>query len=163
LLKGRGEPDDGDKDLVINGGFETDEGWDLSSTGHPASYVTSPVYSGNRAAQAWVPAGETGYSSLAQQLVLPDQAPLVLSLWFYPIYPDDDTGDLQYISLKDREGSSHLLWMARQNEEAWLELELDLSIYRGQEVELRFGVKNDGDAAPATLVVDEISLLISGH
>ncbi|MGD9099017.1 MAG: hypothetical protein PVF45_00955, partial [Anaerolineae bacterium] len=145
-------------DLIVNGGFETDEGWDMSTTGYAASYVTAPVHSGQRAGQAWVPAGQHAYSSLAQTIALPAQHTLVLSLWFYPTYEDDDEGDVQYVSLIDSSGTSHLLWLARQDDREWLEMELDLTPYRGQTVTLRFGVRNDGDDATAALVVDDVRL-----
>ena len=149
--------------LIVNGDFETDAGWDMSTTGSPATYVSAPVHNGTRAGQARVPAGTAGYSSLAQTVVLPTQEPLMLTLWFYPVYPDDDQGDLQYISLEDQSGATHILWLARQNDCAWAMLELDLTPYRDQRVTLRFGVRNDGDDAPAALVIDDVRLAVSGQ
>ena len=144
--------------LIVNGDFETDQGWNMTATGYPASYVTAPVRSGQRAGRAWAPQGQSAYSSLAQTIVLPGQHSLVLSFWFYPIFEDDDEGDLQYVSLIDTSGTSHLLWQGRQNDAKWLELELDLTPYRGQTVTLRFGVRNDGDDATTTLVIDDVRL-----
>jgi N-acetylmuramoyl-L-alanine amidase len=149
--------------LLLNGGFETEVGWDLTTTGYDAAYVTAPVHSGQRAGQAQVPAGQAGYSSLAQTVTLPNQQALTLSFWFHPTYDDGDAGDLQYVSLTEENGTSHLLWMARQDDQQWLELELDLSLYHGQTVLLRFGAKNDGDETTATLVVDDVRLEVSGQ
>jgi hypothetical protein len=144
--------------LIVNGGFETDQGWDMTATGYPASYVTDPVRSGQRAGRAWVPKGWVAYSSLAQTVTLPSQHSLVLSYWFYPTFEDDDAGDAQYVSLTDTSGTGHLLWLGRQNDREWLEMELDLTPYRGQTVILRFGGRNDGDDATATLVIDDVRL-----
>jgi hypothetical protein len=149
--------------LIVNGDFENDAGWDMAATGSPATYVHDPVHGGARAGQARPPEGTSGYSSLAQTLALPAQEPLMLTLWFYPIYPDDDQGDLQYISLTDQSGASHILWLARQDDRAWAALELDLTPYREQTVTLRFGARNDGDDAPAALVIDDVRLAVSGQ
>ncbi len=145
-------------DLIPNGGFETDAGWDLLSTGHPAAYVTDPVHAGQRAGQALVPAGQAGYSSLSTSVDLPDQAPLTLSFWFYPMYNDYGAGDLQYVSLTDEQGATYVLWRARQNDRQWLQANLDLTPYQGQSVVLRFGVSNDGDYNTVGLAVDDVSL-----
>ena len=47
--------------------------------------------------------------------------------------------------------------------EKWLELELDLTPYRGQTILLRLGASNDGDNATAALVVDDVRLILPGQ
>ncbi len=145
---------------LVNGGFETDEGWVLNRL---AIYVNEPVHSGSRSVRLGIPPGEPGqyaYSSVSQAFVVPAGPTATLSLWVY-LRSEGDRDDLYYISLYDGSGEYRLLDTWRPGdlpEGTWVERQVDLSPYAGQRVTLYIGVKNDGDEQTAAVYVDDVRL-----
>jgi len=150
-------------DLLVNGGFESDEGWVLNRL---ATYDATNVYSGTRSVRVGIPPGEPGsdaYSSVAQTFTMPACATATLRLWAYPIGEGDDPDDYHYVSLRDESGALHALdgrWQSDARD--WLERQYDLSAYAashaGQAVTLYIGARNDGDDDTASLYVDDVAL-----
>ena len=93
-----------------------------------------------------------------QSVPLPSSAAITLTFWLYPINSKGDEGDLQYVGLLDEEGAWHFLWTDRLDTATWTRYEIALTPYAGQVVNLRFGVKNDGDDDTTTLYVDDVLL-----
>lgn len=144
--------------VIINGSFETDEGWTLNRL---AVYDSSLARSGARSMRLGIPPGEPGqyiYSSVSQTFTVPD-GPVTLSLWVY-LRSTGDRDDLFYISLYDGSGQYRLLDSWRPGdlpEGTWVERRIDLIPYAGQRVTLYIGVKNDGDN-PAAMNVDDVEV-----
>ncbi|MGQ9467385.1 MAG: golvesin C-terminal-like domain-containing protein [Anaerolineae bacterium] len=142
---------------LVNGGFETDEGWTLNRL---AAYDSSLARSGARSMRLGIPPEEPGqnaYSSIAQTFYVPADPTVTLSLWVY-LRSEGDRDDFFYISLYDggRQYRSLDLWRPGDLPEGiWLERMYDLSPYAGQWITLYIGVKNDGDEATAMMNVDD--------
>jgi hypothetical protein len=75
------------QDVIVNGGFEVDQAWELPNTSYPADYSTDQAHSGARSMRTGIVDGPNVYSfSSARQLVdIPADADSA-SLTFY-IYP----------------------------------------------------------------------------
>lgn len=146
---------------IVNGNFETDAGWEILATAHPATYVTAPVHGGTRALRTGIePGGENtySYSSFQQTIALPaDLGSAILTYWWYPA--SDDPDDLQYLLLLDDAGNilDSLLW-TNVDDQTWLSGQTDLTEYAGLALTLRFGTYNDGDGGLALMVIDDVSL-----
>jgi N-acetylmuramoyl-L-alanine amidase len=142
--------------VLLNGGFETDEGWVLNQL---AVYDTVRVHSGLRSARVGIPPGEPGsdaYSSVAQTFVVPSSGAVTLQLWVYPIGEGDDAGDYHYVSLRDEAGGYHALEHWQSDAQEWERRQYDLSPYLGQTVTLYIGTRNDGDDDTTALYVDDV-------
>jgi hypothetical protein len=76
-------------DLITNGGFETDEAWQLPITEYTAAYSTAAAHSGSRSVRTGitVPADNRySYSSARQMVTIPsDATSATLRVWLYPI------------------------------------------------------------------------------
>jgi len=145
-------------DTIVNGGFETDEGWTLN---HLAVYAIDPVHTGLQSARVGIPPGDSGifvYSSMMQVVTLTESSSATLSLWVYTIGEGGDTGDYHYIGILDSEGVYHALDHWQSNAQAWELRQYDLSAYVGQTVTLFVGTVNDGDDDTAALYVDDVAI-----
>jgi hypothetical protein len=145
-------------DVVVNGGFETDEGWGLNNL---AIYATDQVHSGARSARVGIPPGEPGvfaYSSVMQVVTLTEGSSATLSLWVYPIGEEGDTGDYHYIGILDSAGVYHALDHWQSDGQDWELRQYDLSAYVGQTVTIYIGTVNDGDDDTSALYVDDVKV-----
>lgn len=146
-------------DVVVNGGFETNDGWLLNR----AVYTTTLWHSGARSVQTGILPGQPGggsvtYSSVRQPITLTTGTTAILHLWVYPINEGNDNGDDFYISIRDARNNLYTLDKWRSDERAWGERQYDLSPFLGQSVTLYIGVKNDGDNDTAAMFVDDVTL-----
>ena len=106
-------------DVIINGGFESDERWVLN---HLAVYATEKVHSGARSARVGILPGEPvsdTCSSIAQTMALPAGSGATLRLWVYPIGEGNDPGDWHYVGLKDQSGVYHAVEHWPSDARAW--------------------------------------------
>jgi len=145
-------------DVLVNGGFESGEGWVLNRL---ATYDTTRVYSGARSMRVGIPPGEPGddvYSSVSQMVTLPAGSAATLHLWVYPISEGNDPDDLHYVWLSDQGEGHETLDLTTTDGWAWVEREYDLSAYLGQTVTIYIGAKNDGDDDTVALYVDDVTL-----
>ncbi|MCP4592571.1 MAG: hypothetical protein GY842_17705, partial [bacterium] len=140
--------------VLVNGDFETDEGWVLNQLAVYVDVVsgTLHVHSGSRSVRVGIPPGEPGsdiYSSVAQTFVMPSGDTAALRLWVYPIGEGDDPDDWHYVSLRDELGATRSLDHWQSDARAWELREYDLSDQiaqlAGQTVTLYIGTRNDGD------------------
>ena len=168
-------------DLVVNGGFERNAGWQINNTVYPAGYVTFQVYSGARALRAGIvhpPDNRYSYSSAQQTLFIPGGASARLSFQLFatttgtradnlippPIVPTSPldrvqlADDVQLVLLFDSSGRQHVLLFQRQWYSAWQRHSFDLSAFRGQSVTLYFGVFNNGTGGVTGMYVDEVAI-----
>lgn len=157
------------REWLLDGGFESGEGWTIVSTAYsagyvttPAEYVTNPVRSGQRALRVGIAEGANlfSYSSIDQTVTIPAEATSArLSCWVYQASGARDD-DLQYLlALKEDGGYDVLMW-ERTDARAWQQREFALDAYRGQRIALRFGVHNDGRQDLTTMYVDDVSLAV---
>jgi len=145
-------------DVLVDGGFESDEGWALNRL---ATYDTTRVHSGAQSVRVGIPPEEPGndaYSSVAQTVALPAGSEATLQLWVYPVGEENDPDDWHYVSLRDEAGDYHALDHWQSDARAWEQRQYDLSAYLGQTVTLYVGTRNDGDDDTAALYVDDVAL-----
>jgi hypothetical protein len=147
-------------DVLVNGGFESDDAWVLNQT---ASYATLVVHSGARSAHVGIPPDQPGpgawaYASVSQSIALPTGSAATLRLWTYPFWEGDDANDGHYIVLYDQWDGYHLIDIWRSDARAWEQRVYDLSAYLGQTVELYIGTQNDLDDNTASMFIDDVSI-----
>ncbi len=173
-------------DLIINGGFESDVGWDFPTTPYPATYTTAIAHSGSRSAQTGIPGyyNVYSYSSITQSspMVIPSGTTSAkLRLWLYPQSGEAETlslparlaegtkfgeetlsSDVQYVLILDDANRilSYLLWM-RSNARQWVSYEFDLTAFAGRPIKLHIGTYNDGLLGTTAMFVDDVSLEIT--
>jgi N-acetylmuramoyl-L-alanine amidase len=147
-------------DVIVNGDFESDEGWVLNRL---AVYTTGLAHSGARSARVGIPPGEIGefaYSSVMQVIALTEGSSATLSVWVYPIGEGGDSGDAHYIGIWTQVDAYVPLDAWQSNAQNWERREYDLSPYIGQTVTIYIGTRNDGDDDTSTLYVDDVALEI---
>jgi len=154
-------PADGQcRDVIANGGFELDQGWELNK----AAYSSARARHGARSARIGVlPGGSgSGYSSVRQEVALGPGASAVLRLWTYPT-GDVDGVDYHYVvvydaSMDDVTTVIRDIW--RSDDERWTEKAYDLSSYVGRALRVYIGTYNDGADGSAALYVDDVELTV---
>lgn len=165
LLAGCAQPDpiaSGCRNLVVNGDFEQEGGWNIVQTAVPATFTTSQTHQGSRALQLGNDTiASASFSSLSQQIQLPAAArSATLSYWQYPVSGDLDGGDTQSAAIYDETFATiqqTLLWDI-SNQQTWEHKTYDLNQFLGQTIFLYFGVVNDGDNAPTYMFIDDVAL-----
>ncbi|MCB9076512.1 MAG: VCBS repeat-containing protein [Anaerolineaceae bacterium] len=151
-------------ELIINGSFETDEGWIIGDTPVLGSYNTTQVYTGARAFKLGIEKNERdviSYSSVWQKVVIPLEARQVtLKVHIYPISQDYFGGDRQFILvLNDRFQVLETLSSELSNSQKWEARTYDLSDFIGRTVYIYFDVYNQGwTNHPSAMYVDDVSL-----
>jgi len=150
--------------LLVNGDFETTGGWQFGSTPFPARYVTSPVYSGLRAAGLGIPAASANrlaYSSVYQKITIPANAasPVVLRFMRQSSGPADG---LDYREALLLDSAYHYVATLERSyvvgDGQWVERSYNVTAYRGRTLVLYFNVYNNGKATQMWAYVDRISL-----
>jgi hypothetical protein len=154
------QPPDQCPELIRNGGFETGEGWEMPNTPRPAAYTAAQVHSGSRAARLGIEDAAQNlysYSSVQQVVAIPVEATGArLSFWY--LSRAGDSGDYGYVMLQDAALGWRTLSMIRQPSPGWQRVEVDVSLYAGRTVLLRFGVRNDGQDQAMAVYLDDVSL-----
>jgi PKD repeat protein len=172
-------------DLVVNGGFEQQDGWGLPGTVYTATYTTEPVRSGGRAVRVGIvdPADNVAsYSSVRQLVTIPAAATAAtLQVWLYLVSGSSAAAlnapslaattpgpalvpavtDAQYLLILGESGQilETLMWQ-RTDDRRWALHEYDLLDYAGQSIRLHFGASNDGVDTTTGMVVDDVSLAV---
>ncbi|MBC7237521.1 MAG: hypothetical protein H5T69_16890 [Chloroflexi bacterium] len=172
------------RDLVVNGGFETDEAWNIPVTNYTAGYTSSAAYSGLRSMRLGIENNVNdvySYSAVNQQVTIPaDATSAQLSFHIYPwsaepgpiptplprtqaapMMADYLTYDVQYVLLLDQYGNwiDTLLWQASdaRSDQFW---QFDLLGYAGRTIKLHFGAYNNGVNGVTGMYLDEVSLIV---
>ncbi len=171
------------QDILINGGFEANSGWDLPN--NRAAYSDRVVYDGTHSMRVGIDNGPnaSAYSSARQVVTIPaDAISATLQCYVYevsgelagvalspPPSPDwaaDQTdgcpGDAQYLLILEADGSPILerLFWERTNAQHWQFRAFDLTKYQGQTIMLHWGVCNDGEGGRTGMYVDNAALLV---
>ncbi len=150
--------------LLVNGDFETAVGWSFGSTPYPARYMTTPVYSGQRAVGQGLPPGVTNreaHSSAYQKVTIPANAPAPVVLRFarYSGGPADGVDYRETLLLNSSYGYLASLERSKlAGDNKWVERTYDLTAYRGRTVVVYFNVYNNGKGSQMWNAVDQVSL-----
>ena len=173
------------QDILINGNFEADSGWEIPVTRYQASYTDDVVYAGQQAAQAGLVnyINKLAYSSVRQEVTLPaNTITATLRVQVYPVseetnlvsqaqlFPADGlaqatavaAGDAQYGLVLDPDTGETLetIFWQLSNDQVWQTHTIDLSAYAGQTIRLHFGVYNDDLGGRTAVYLDNASLLV---
>ena len=175
-------------DIIVNGGFEADSGWDLPVTPGPAGYSPQIAYHGERSLRVGIvnTSNKHAYSSGRQIVTVPsDTLTATLHCDVYLVSNESvqvslnqafseggvvdnlagavpQAGDAQYLLILEPDASRILnkLFWKLSNSQAWQHYSFDLSAYAGQTIRLHFGVYNDGAGGQTGMYVDNVSLII---
>ncbi len=154
-------------ELVVNGDMERDAGWTFPVTAVQGGYSADRYVSPVRSARLGIVAGANAYaySSMHQSIAvpaLPAGGSWVLSWKAYLLSQPPDTGDLQYVQIRDQDGALHTIWSGKRHEAPrWVTCSYDVSAYADQDIILYFGVKNDGADGITAMYVDDVSMTLS--
>jgi YVTN family beta-propeller protein len=154
--------------------------WETPSTPLPAGYAEDIRYAGAFAMRTGAgPAGPNvySYSSARQWVRIPADADgATLTFWRYPTLGDlaavgmdavdaaellaagPEVADFQYLLAVFADGSFDTLRTWRDNSQAWLLTEVDLSAYAGRSFYLHFGAFNNGAGGRSGMVLDGVSV-----
>ena len=151
--------------LLVNGGFESDEGWVFSNTRWPGSYSTEVVHSGNRSARLGIVDGVDRYSfsSVWQSVTIPaDARRATLTYWVYPISDDVFPTDLQLVLvLNPRFQVITYAHRTLSDAQQWIERSYDMTPFIGRTVTVYFGVVNRGGTGKTSaMYVDDVTLTV---
>jgi C1A family cysteine protease len=156
-------PTPGEMQLIVNGGFETDEAWHIPMTDYPAVYTMERARTGSRSMRLGVSPGANvfSYSSVQQTVDIPGWArEAVLSYYYHPEMVGGDGDRLYFCVLRASDGQSlgcdH--WVDVQQD--WTPRTYDLLDHAGTGVIVRFGMKNDGLADTSTAYLDDVELWV---
>lgn len=155
-------------ELLMNGGFETDEAWQFYRTPLWPTYVGSPhpVRSGARSVMLGnltLP-DALSYSSVRQDVFIPPDAQTArIEFWYWARADNPNDSDRQQFMLLDPVTYARIadLWRPRplHDERQWQREVIDLTPYRGQWVLLYFNVFNNGNGQRTIMFLDDVSLL----
>ena len=156
------------QELIVNGEFETQEGWVFSRTNARAAYQQTPnSISGQQALQLGIPQEKPiqhTWSSAYQTITIPSDAINVkLTFYAYPLSQDLTQNDSKLVWLYAGQPSSNNPplfkgeWNIQTNNQ-WTPFTFNLSDYAGYTVSLFLGVINFNDSARTTLLLDNVSI-----
>ncbi|MBI1877568.1 MAG: S8 family serine peptidase [Chloroflexi bacterium] len=151
-------------ELLLNGGFESDEAWVFGDTPIRGGFETNVKLGGNRSARLGNSSGPDifSFSSVWQRVTIPAEANQVtLRVNVYPVSQDGPgSGDSQTIMiLNSRFGVIKTLSRELSNSQTWENRSYDLSGFKGQIVYIYFSVVNGGRTGrPTAMYVDDVSL-----
>jgi hypothetical protein len=169
-------------EALVNGGFESNSGWEFPITPYPAGYSTAEAHTGSYSARTGItnPADNIySYSSTRQKVSIPtNTTSAYLKFWIkpysgstgvlsLPIKPTigalfNETpmaGDVQYVVVLDSNYYiiETLIWQLSDSR-TWTEYQFNLTAYKGQTIWLHFGTYNDGSNGVSSMFVDDVSL-----
>ncbi len=150
-------------ELIVNGGFESDDAWLLGPSPVMPQYVTYASHTGNRSLVLGITSGANieSFSSARQTVALPASASqLTLSFWAYAMADSPATTDYMEVVLLNATGTTILNkpWQSHNDSRLWNRYAFDLTAWRGQTVQVYFNVYNDGLGGRAAMFLDDVSL-----
>lgn len=154
-------------ELLLGGGFESDEGWAFGDTPIRGGYDTTVKLSGNRSVRLGNVSGPDifSFSSVWQKVAIPAEANRVtLKVNVYPTSQDQPgSGDVQTIMiLNSNFRVIKTLSKELSNSRTWEARAYDVSDLKGQTVYVYFSVVNvGGTGKPTALYLDDVSLVWS--
>ena len=154
-------------ETLVNGGFESGEGWRFGDTKLRGHYTSARAHSGMRSAllgNDFSRANVRSYSSIRQNVFLPaDKTMASLEFWYWND-SDLEPGDYQEVVLLDGRTMRTLkiLWRTNSASSQWEYKRFDISQYLGRNIVVYFNVYNNGGQGRAAMLVDDVSLKVCG-
>jgi hypothetical protein len=157
-------------DILINGGFETSEGWQFGDSPVPAKYTGIGPRTGSRAMQLGIPPEVplvNSYSSI-RQMVMPSYQLRTLTLrWWQWMRseegpnpsPTDWQDRLDVILLSPGGKTIRVVQRMRTNDPGWREATVDITEMAGKSFYIYFNVYNDGGGGRTWMLMDDVSLI----
>jgi len=154
-------------DLIVNGDFESDGGWEeYSSQGlHLISSFPPPsqsYHSGSRG--AYLADYNNAEDRIYQEIALPADAISVTLTYWWQVDTEESSDlprDALTVTLDAPLGTPITVLGVHSNldaEAVWHQAEVDLSAYRGRTVVLRFEARTDG-SLPTGFFIDDVSVI----
>ncbi|MCB0134023.1 MAG: hypothetical protein KDD75_02810 [Caldilineaceae bacterium] len=155
----------GCQQLVLNGGFENGglTSWGTQGQVAPDSSVK---FSGNFSARIGLTAldpNQNVSSEIRQTIVLPNNSDIALSFKYYPRFDlNIADADVQFVDVRRTDGTRiPIIPAAKQNLLTWQSVDnVSLNTVAGQQIELIFGVNNDGVGSRTWMYVDDVSIIV---
>jgi len=169
--------------IMLNSGFEDDDGWVIPITNYTAAYSMDRPRNGDWSIRTGIlptAAPIYSYSSARQQVQIVNNATSAnLSMWVYPISSETNltlaapeltigepvdtqsyAGDFQYILILDQYGNLiESLHVGLSNSQTWTHLSFDLKDYIGwYPIKIHFGTYNDWLGGVSAMYVDDVTL-----
>ncbi len=156
-------PSVGPWQLLVNPGFESDDGWVIPQTVSPAGYTEQIAYTGRRSMR--LGAGDAGnvysYSSVQQTVTIPSWVTYAeLSFRYWPQMGWPDTDEIDLCVLDPLTDVARQCWRWQEFEPSWHTVFYDLTSFAGQTVKIHLGVRNDGLGQAAVVFVDDVELWV---
>lgn len=85
------------QDLITNGGFEDDGGWEIPVTEYTASYTTSNYYTGDRSMRTGIVKtshNKLSYSTFHQKVSIPEDSTATLTAYLYRMSEEPDATNI---------------------------------------------------------------------
>ncbi len=173
-------------ELIVNGGFESNSGWNIPTTEYKAGYSTTQEHTGSRSMRTGIVAAADNrysYSATNQKVTIPANATSAkLYIWLFPQStetsttlaaapqvgdkPDfseaTDSSDAQYVLILDQNGNilETLVWM-RSNNRYWTQHQFNLTKWAGWTIQVHIGTYNDGKSGVTAMYADDVSLQVT--
>ncbi|MFQ5874402.1 MAG: hypothetical protein ACE5JL_11455, partial [Dehalococcoidia bacterium] len=154
-------------ELIVNGGFETDEAWHIPpAVPCPAQYTAEDKHGGQRSMLLGIkPPMADAYclSSVRQTIAIPaDATSATLSFWHKPFTEDAIWSDRQEALILDSNDKPlATLMRLNSNSRAWTYQTYDLMPYAGRVIKVYFDVFNNGLGNKRTwMYLDDISVKV---
>ncbi len=151
-------------ELLVNGGFESQDAWVLGVTPLTPQYMTYTKHGGDKSLALGIVQGGNvqSYSSARQTVTIPaDAGKVTLSAWIYAMADGAVTTDYMELALLSADGGTILdkPWYSRNDSRTWNQMTFDLSRWRGRTLQVYFNVYNDGLGGTAGMFLDDASLV----
>ncbi len=160
------------QEIIVNGGFETDDAWQFNAAPEVGGYTTAVAHSDQRSVKLGILPPDPiqyGYAIVSQPITIP--APISqarLSFWYWPRRQDGSgslTHSRQFVNLLDGHGQLlEKLIESSADAPDWQYAAFDVTKYASQTLTIEFGVFHDGDAVHGkrtALFVDDVSLAVA--
>ena len=151
--------------IIQNGGFESSSSaWTYSGTSRP-SRTTKQRHSGSYSLKVGTSSGQQGDSSAYQMVTIPSSAHRAkLSFYYWPASNDSSTYGWQEADIVDSNGQVlQQLFINTTNDQTWIQVNFDLSSYRGQTIGIQFLTHEESNGQPyyTYMYVDDVVVNVS--
>ena len=148
--------------FLLNGDFEGNNGWNLTSSPLQAQY--SPLsYRGEQSLQLGLAPDQVisdrAWSAARQTVTLPAERPITLSLWYRTEIDPEPGNDQVFMALLNEEDQVIETFLdSVPTDDEWQLFSQPISTEVQGPVQLYFGVENDGAGGATRLLIDDVQL-----